>query len=899
MARRHELLYAMNSGGVDKEALSRVDLEKLRLTGEHPVANFLPRVLGPMTLRPGLKSILRIPSDVQTRMIPVQLGVGTSRILLTSASSALVVADDAIVTVPPVSTVIGTGSWTDQSTSPATATGGATLTLTATSTSAARLRQAVSVALADRTVENILRVVVSRGPVILRVGTTAGGEELFSDASLVEGTHKIAVTPGTGVATIYVEIRSETAAIARTVSSINFETQFLGGAGNLVIPTPWATYATVQALRTCQSLDVIYASDGSYEPREIQHRGTSSWSIVAHRTRKGPYLPGNARISMTPGATTGDITVTSSEPYFRVGMAGALMEVVSTTGETVTQNFTAAAQTTDYITVQGVSQGRAFYISGVHSSFVGTVVLERSFEAIAPSVWTTYESYTDSATHMALTYKNDTLDNVTAHYRLRCTAYTSGSTNMTLEYQAGVKVGTGRIVGFVNNQNVFLEVFDDLGNTNATRTWRIGAWSYDQGFPRTPVLHDGRLFWFREDDVFGSVSDDYTLHDDSTEGDSGPLWRSIGATSNEDVSWAASQNRLIVGTPTFEATIQASELDEPLSPTRYTVRKPSRRGSADVPAVEHDDGLFFVQRSGQRVYEMSAAGDATSRLSTTDMTRLIPNAASVGIIAAAVQQQPDTRLYCVLSDGTCLVLTYDKDDQVAAWTTITTTNGLIEDVCVLPAEEQDEVYFIVNRNSGQRFLEKLAPEAEQLAVGTCALLDAHKVLTGSISSITGGTQLAGWTVSTWRDGVKGADVTLNGSGVAALGATYSRVVYGLSVQADWKSVKLAYAAQLGTALGNTKIVHGAGLILANSCLDGITLGGTSDMLGPLPEIVDGATRVASQFFTHYDEDITPINGNWDPDARLHVRVNSAYGPVTIQGVVVDVETRDGVEARDG
>ncbi len=218
---------------------------------------------------------------------------------------------------------------------------------------------------------------------------------------------------------------------------------------------------------------------------------------------------------------------------------------------------------------------------------------------------------------------------------------------------------------------------------------------------------------------------------------------------------------------------------------------------------------------------------------------------------------------------------------------------------MLPAEEQDEVYFIVNRNSGQRFLEKLAPEAEQLAVGTCALLDAHKVLTGSISSITGGTQLAGWTVSTWRDGVKGADVTLNGSGVAALGATYSRVVYGLSVQADWKSVKLAYAAQLGTALGNTKVVHGAGLILANSCLDGITLGGTSDMLGPLPEIVDGATRIASQFFTHYDEDITPINGNWDPDARLHVRVNSAYGPVTIQGVVVDVETRDGVEARDG
>jgi hypothetical protein len=894
MARHHELLYALNSGGVDPEALARIDLEKMRLAGEHPVANLLTRVLGPISLRPGLQSILRIPGDLPTRLMAFELGLGVSKILLQSAAIMRVVGNDAMVQVPTVATLIATGSWTNVSTSPATASGGATLTFNATNTASARLRQAVTFAAPDQIVENILRVVVDSGPVVFRTGTTAGGEELVTDTILFEGTHKIAITPNAGTA--YVELRADDP-VTRSVSQIQFESTLIGGAGDLTLTTPWPAIADVDKVRVWPSLDVLFCGDGVRQQRRIEHRGDASWSLTKHQSVKGPYVPGNSRVSLTAAATSGNTTVTASEALFKAGHVGALLELTSSTGKTVNQTFTGVGQTSDYVTITGIDAGRNFYITGTGTAFVGTLVLERSFETGEPTVWSTYSSYVDGAATFARTTVADGQNNLRAHYRWRIAAYTSGSVITRLEYESGVQIGRARITGYTSPTIVSVEVLVALGNLNATRDWRLGAWSDVLGWPRVPVIHDGRMYWFQEDDVFGSVVDDYSNHDDNTEGDSGPIWRSIGAKSKAGVLWALSQTRLFAGTQSFEATLQASELDEPMSPSRYTVRYPRRRGSLDLPAVEHDDGFFFTQRSGKRIYEMSTPAGET-RPTSSDMTRLLPNAIRGHVVDMAVQQQPDTRLYAVLDDGTCLVLTYDRDDKVQAWTMIDLERPghTIERVVVLPNVNQDDVYFLVRRNFTERYLEKLAPEADQTSPDTCALLDAHKVLIGPVDEITGGGHLAGQTVQIWADGQRRADVTLDGTGSGALDDTYNRVVYGLGYSGIWKSVKLAYAAQLGTALGQEKIVHQVGVILRNSCLDGIRIGSDSNAVEPMPEIIDGAVRTSNQFFEEYDRGTFSIQSDWTADTRLYLSVDSAEGPFTLQAIVMDIETRDGAGA---
>lgn len=892
MGRRHELVFALNAGGVDPEALSRVDLEKLRLAAEHPMANLLPRVLGPATLRPGTESLARIPSDAETHLVPFLRSLGTSYQLLMSPGEMRILLNGAIQQVPNVATAIASGSWSNVSSSPATATGGTSLTFTATATKAAKLRQTVTVASGDQLIQHILRVVVSRGPVFLRVGTTAGGQDVLSDVELDTGTHKIAFLPG--AATVYVEIRADDP-VTRTVSEVQFEATALSGAGDLVIPTPWDTIDKVHNLRSWQSIDTLFCGDGNNQQRRIEHHGPLSWGIALYKTDDGPFILGSSQVTLTPSAQTGNITITASDNAFVADHVGTLLELTQA-GKIITTTFDGLAQTSDYITVVGTSSGRAFYITGVSTSFVGTIVLERSLDADTPVTWVTYATYTNSGVGFARAEVNDALNNLTAFYRFRSSAYTSGSAVMTLDYAGAVQSGRARITGYTDTTHVSAEVIKTFGNVTATRDWRIGDWSNARGWPRTPIIHDDRMHWFRDDTDYASRVSDYYYFDDTGEGDSEPFTRSVGLGGQSGVLWAIGLEKLLVGTEMFEARIAASELDEPLTPTKYTVRQPSRQGCLDLDAVVHDVGAFFVQRSGRRLYQITKPDQSTAYRSM-EMSRLNPAAYRPGIDRHDVQQQPDTRHWAVV-DGNLVVLTYDKDDKVCAITTVTIAGGTVEDVACLSESDQDDVYLIVNR-SGARYVERIAKEADQRAVSTCALLDAHKVLTGSISAISGGTHLAGQTVAVWADGQRRDSVTLDGSGNASLGATYARVVYGLPYTASFKSVKLAYAAGLGTALGQTKQVHGAAVILSTSCLDGVTVSGDGVSYDPMPAIVNGAERTPSQFFQHYDADIFPLQSEWNTDARFWIAVDSSKGPCTIQAVVLDVETRDGGDAAAG
>lgn len=899
MSRRQELLYALNAGGVDPEAMARVDLEKMRLAGEHPISELLPKVLGPLTLRPGLENLYRVPGDAVARAIPFHRSLTASYKLLMTGAEMRVEQNGAKVQVPQVATAINSGSWSDVSTAPATASGGATLTLNGTAAASARLRQAVTVGAADRGKANILRVVCDPGPVVIRVGTSAGGQELMADTTLRTGTHKLAITPTGG--TIYIEIRSDSD-VTRLVTQIQFESTLIGGTGDLVLPTPWAA-TSLPALRWFRSKDILYIGDGVVQQRQIEHRGPQSWSVVKHQSRKGPYTAGNSKITMAPAALVGNTTITASENYFRSTHVGALIEVTSTAGSTVGATLTAVGQTSGYVTVTGVGTNRQIWLTTSQGgTFGGTLVLERSLDPGIPVIWQTFRTWNNADAVFAKQVLNDGQDNIRAHYRFKLTGLTSGTIGVLLEYTDGVAVGHALITGYTSPTQVSVEVTQAFGSTTASNSWRIGAWSDVLGWPRVPVIADDRLLWFRDDECFGSVVEDFTMHDDGTVGDSGPFIRTVG----DGVYWASVQNRILIGTPSFEATVQASEIDTPITPTAFTVRRPSRRKSADIACAEHDDGVFFAQLSTRRIYELfSQSGD--SKPTSQDITRLIPAGCRAGIVRMAVQQQPDTRLYTVLADGTCLVLTFDRDDKVNAFTTIT-TEGVIEDVCVLPNATQDDVHFIVRRNSTQRYAERLAPEVAQTDVATCALLDGHKVLTGGlsmtsvaggVSTISGATHLAGQTVAVWADGRRRSDVVLDGTGFGTLDGEYRRIVYGRPYTARWKSVKLAYAAQLGTALGQSKRVNRLGVILSNSCLDGIHIGSSDPPFDPMPEIVDGQLRTKSQFFRHYDHELLSVGGDWNVDSRAYVTVNSAEGPCTLQALVLDVETREGVSAQGG
>ena len=79
MAKTNAGMTALNRGEVGKLALARVDVDRLRLSAETMV-NFVPRTVGPMTLRPGLAytgghSQLRSLGDPDAPAVPCALGL--------------------------------------------------------------------------------------------------------------------------------------------------------------------------------------------------------------------------------------------------------------------------------------------------------------------------------------------------------------------------------------------------------------------------------------------------------------------------------------------------------------------------------------------------------------------------------------------------------------------------------------------------------------------------------------------------------------------------------------------------------------------------------------------------------------------------------------------------------
>ncbi|MBZ7490697.1 hypothetical protein FMJ35_30965, partial [Klebsiella michiganensis] len=163
------------------------------------------------------------------------------------------------------------------------------------------------------------------------------------------------------------------------------------------------------------------------------------------------------------------------------------------------------------------------------------------------------------------------------------------------------------------------------------------------------------------------------------------------------------------GTQGSEASIQSSSYGEVVTPDNFHIKYPSTRGSTHAGAVVLDNRGIFIHRSGRRVYELNYTSDYYDYAST-DLTDLWPECGNSPIVRIASQRLPDDRIHCVRENGTVAVLVRDPAEDLKAWVVVE-TDGTVEDVVTLPGDEEDRVYYVVNRN-GIRCLERWAKESE-------------------------------------------------------------------------------------------------------------------------------------------------------------------------------------------
>lgn len=882
----HALL-AFNRGLVSKLGLARIDLKRTGLSAETQT-NWMPRVLGSMMLRPGLEYIGSTKDNAAATFLPFVFSTGDHTLIELTDQAMRVWVDHVPITRPRTDATITNGEftsdltgWTDNDESGAVSswvTGGY-LGLLGTGTNAAIRDQQVTVTATNT--EHGIGIHVVGESVTIRVGMTQGGDDYLSDRVLREGYHSIAVTPA---GDFHIRL-SNSGKYTALVDSVAIE-----DASEMEIVTPWPE-AALQDIREAQSGDVLFVACKNYQQYRIERQTPRSWSVVKYQVNDGPFKIQNTTPSrITPSGLSGDITLTADHDIFKATNVGGLYELESN-GQEVEAAITAQDTWSDPIRVTGVgSSQRRFSIirSGTWSA---TVTLQKSVGE--PGDWSDVKTYTTNGTDNYF----DDLDNQIIYYRVGVATgdYTSGTVALEVSYTAGSITGVVRITGYSDAQNVDATVLTALGGTDSTDNWAEGEWSDRRGWPTSVAFHDGRLCWAGKDRIWMSVSDAFNSFDDSTEGDSGPISRSIGSGPVDVINWIVPTTHLLIGAEGAELVARSSSLDEPLTPTNFGLKPVETLGSTNMKAVKVGTSAVFVQRNGSRVYELSFDGSSYN-YAANDLTSIVPEIGFPSFSRIAVQRQPDTRIHCVRSDGKAAVLIFDKVENVTCWVLVE-TDGVIEDAVVIPGTEEDEVYYVVKRTidgSTKRYLEEWALESECQGGLANKCADSFYHYSGTpTGTFTGLGHLEGETVVMWGDGAYLGTTSIIG-GVISLHTSYSEFNVGLPYTAQFKSAKLATAVatkQNPTPLTQRKRIDHLGLVLADTHAQGIQYGTDFDNLDNLPLVEGGADVDGDTVHTEYDTDSIELNGTWDTDTRLCLQA-TAPKPCTVLAAIVSISSHD-------
>lgn len=258
---------------------------------------------------------------------------------------------------------------------------------------------------------------------------------------------------------------------------------------------------------------------------------------------------------------------------------------------------------------------------------------------------------------------------------------------------------------------------ETLQSATATTQWQLGLYSDTTGWPSCGVYHDGRL-WIAGtnfDDtnrVDGSVSDDFfnfapTAFDGTVADDNG-----VSATFNADdvnaIFWLLStEDGLILGTQAGEWRIQASVLNDPITPTNIQARRVSKYGCANIEPVQAGAQTVFVQRQQRRLvaHEQDTAGSYVG----VNLTANADHTSVSGIDEIAWQQEPLLCIWQREDDGSLTGATYRKRHYSGFTVEVDAFNGFhrhqlangrtVKSIQASPAYDglSDTLYFITNQ----------------------------------------------------------------------------------------------------------------------------------------------------------------------------------------------------------
>ena len=377
--------------------------------------------------------------------------------------------------------------------------------------------------------------------------------------------------------------------------------------------------------------------------------------------------------------------------------------------------------------------------------------------------------------------------------------------------------GKAKITSRSSTTVVVCTITTAFTNTNPTAAFNLGAFSDTTGHPSCVSFFEQRLVFAGTLDepqtLFFSKAGDYENMTTGTNADDAMVY-TIASNQVNAIRYMKAVRTLVVGTTGGEFTVSADGTDASITPTNITIKRQSSFGSANVDAIPAGNAILFLQKAKRKIRELQYNFDSDG-YQAPDLTILNETVTDTGINEMSYQQEPGSNIWCVRDDGVLACLTYQRSENVIAWSrhifggAFGSGKAVCESVASISGVlTEDEVWVIVKRTingATKRYVECFSDfDFDETDANDFKFLDSHLSYSGSATTtLSGLAHLEGQTVSILADGAAHANKTVS-SGAITLDRSVTKACVGLSYDSILQTMRIEGGAAEGTSQGKTK-----------------------------------------------------------------------------------------------
>ena len=377
--------------------------------------------------------------------------------------------------------------------------------------------------------------------------------------------------------------------------------------------------------------------------------------------------------------------------------------------------------------------------------------------------------------------------------------------------------GKAKITSRTSTTVVVCTITTAFANTDATATFKLGAFSDTTGHPSCVSFFEQRLVFAGTTDepqtLYFSKAGDYENMTTGTNADDAMVY-TIASNQVNAIRYMKAVRTLVVGTTGGEFTVSADGTDASITPTNITIKRQSSFGSANVDAIPAGNAILFLQKAKRKIRELQYNFDSDG-YQAPDLTILNETVTNSGITEMSYQQEPNSNIWCVRDDGVLACLTYQRAENVVAWSrhifggVFGSGNAVCESIASISGNlTEDEVWVIVKRTingATKRYVECFSDfDFDETDATDFKFLDSHLSYSGgSTSTLSGLTHLEGQTVSILADGATHATKVVS-SGAITLDRACTKACVGLAYDSILQTMRVEGGAAEGTSQGKTK-----------------------------------------------------------------------------------------------